>query len=80
MKVVDISGRLDYMDVKFDDGKVVRIDGELIYHGFIGFKDNIDEWMIPKGKPISENERLEIIDAVLEEIKASGSQMNIVFE
>ena len=80
MKVVDISGRLDYMDVKFDDGKVVRIDGEMIYHGFIGFKDNIDEWMIPKGKPISENERQEIIDAVLEEIKASGSQMNIVFE
>ena len=80
MKVVDISGRRDYMDVKFDDGKVVRIDGELIYHGFVGFKDNIDQWLIPEGKPISESERQEIIDAVLEEIESSGSQMKIVFE
>ena len=78
MKVKDIKGAYDYMDVYFEDGRVVRIDGEMIYHGFAAEENSITEWKVPKGEPISEEEKREIKEAVLEE--ANGLKIKIVFE
>ena len=77
MKVTKIRGGMDYMDVYFGD-RVVRIYGELLVDGFVGFKDAIVKWKIPDGEPISDSEREEIIEAVLDDVK--DCEMKIVFE
>lgn len=77
MRVVGIKGKMDYIDVYFEDG-VVRMPGELIHGGFVVDKEEVKEWKEPEGKPVSEEELEEIIEAVTE--KTKGSHMVIVFE
>ena len=78
MKAVKITGKWDYMNVELDDGRKVRIYGELLVNGFAAEKNSIKKWTEPDGVAISEKERQEIIDAVLEETK--DSSMEITFE
>ena len=78
MEVKSIKGRFDYMDVYFDDGCVVRIDGELVHGGFIAEASSIRQWKEPEGEPVSEEEKSEIMDAVTE--KTKDSHMVVMFE
>ncbi len=77
MKVTGIKGKRDYIDVYFGE-KVVRIYGELVIGGFIAAANTIKQWKIPEGEPISEAEKKEIMDAVIE--KTKGSHLTITFE
>ena len=77
MKVEKIKGKMDYIDVYFENG-VVRIQGEMIHGGFIADANSIQEWKEPEGKAVSASEKKEIIDAVVD--KTKGSHMVITFE
>ncbi len=77
MKVTGIKGKRDYIDVYFGE-RVVRIGGELVIGGFIAVANTIKQWKIPEGEPISESEKKEIMDAVIE--KTKGSHIVITFE
>ena len=78
MKVEKITGRRDYMDVHFDDGRVARFIGELIVGGFVAFTSSLREWKEPEGAPITDEEKEEIINAVKERQKES--KMKILLE
>ena len=69
MRAVKITGKWDYMSVQFDDGRKIRIYGELLVNGFAAETSSIEKWTVPEGVSISESERQEIIDAVLEKTK-----------
>ncbi|MBO7208012.1 MAG: hypothetical protein J6W10_10430 [Kiritimatiellae bacterium] len=75
--MVKIKGTRDYIDVYIDD-KVVRIPGEMVHGGFIAEKGGIRVWKEPEGKPITAEEREEIMKSVID--KTSGSHMVITFE
>ena len=76
--MVKIKGTRDDIDVTID-GRVVRIDGELIIGGFVAYKDSITEWLKPKGVNITEEEKEDIIKQVTEKTKDSEF-MKIVFD
>ena len=78
MEVENIKGKRDYIDVYLVDGRVVRIMGELVHGGFIAFEDTIREWKVPDGEIVTEEEKQEIMDAVVD--KTKGSHMVIEFE
>lgn len=78
MEVENIRGKRDYIDVYLTDGRVVRINGELLHGGFAAFENSIEDWLEPEGEPIDDSEKQEIMDAVIE--KTKGSHMVITFE
>lgn len=78
MNVTNIKGRMDYIDVYFDNGNVVRIEGELLHGGFHAESSTIKQWKVPAGQPISIEAKNDIIDAVI--AKTKGSHMVIRFE
>ena len=65
------------MDVYFEDGRVAEFDGEIIYRGFAADKDSLEVWKVPEGEPITESEKQEIIEAVLEEAKTLPTEIVI---
>lgn len=78
MKVEKVRMWFDYIDVYFEDGRAVRILGEMLVDGFVAFKDSIEKWKTPEGEPISESEKKEIVEAV--EAEAKGWKTRVVFE
>lgn len=78
MKVTNIKGKMDYIDVYFDNGNIVRIEGELLYGGFHAESSTIRQWKVPAGKSIEYEEKNEIIKAVI--AKTKDSHMTIKFE
>ena len=69
MKVEKINGNRDHMDVCFDDGRVARFIGEMLVDGFVAFTSSLKSWQ--DGKPITDEEKKEIIDAIKERQKIS---------
>ena len=78
MNVTNIKGRMDYIDVYFDNGNVARIEGELLHGGFHAEPSTIRQWKVPAGQSISAEEKTDIIKAVIS--KTKGSHMVIQFE
>ena len=79
MKVVNIEGDYDSMEVTFEDGRKVVFGGELLVNGFVAYENSARKWIVPEGTPISDTERKEIIAAVLEDVKQNPG-MKITFE
>ena len=79
MKVVNIEGDYDSMEVTFEDGRKVEFGGELLAKGFVAYENSARKWIVPEGKPISDSERKEIVAAVLEDAKQNPG-MKITFE
>lgn len=69
MKVEKINGNRDHMDVYFDDGRVAGFIGEMLVDGFVAFMSSLKNWQ--DGKPITDEEKREIIDAIKERQKIS---------
>jgi hypothetical protein len=73
-----ITGSSSFIKVEID-GKVMKINGEMIVGGFVAFKDSMKSW-----EPPNENETIDditknnIIQKVVE--KTKGSHMAITFE
>lgn len=78
MKAVKITGKWDYMNVLFDDGREVRIYGEMLVNGFAAEISSIEKWTVPDGVVVSESERQEIVDAVSK--KSKDLKVKIFFE
>lgn len=75
---MNITGTMSYIKVQLD-GKVVKIDGEMIVGGFIAFKDSISKWEPPyEDEIIDDNTKQEIIDGVINQTK--NSHLVITFE
>ena len=79
MRVKDIDGDYDSMVVTFEDGRKVEFGGELLADGFVAFENSARKWVVPDGEPISDRERKEIIEAVLDDVKQNQG-MKITFE
>ena len=77
--MMKITGTRSYMDVEMDDGKMVRIQGELLMNGFLAYSDTIIEWELPKGEPINEESKRNIIQKVLE-VSKKPRHLKIEFE
>lgn len=75
MKVEKIKGTRDWMDVYLDDGREVRLFGELLVDGFVAFVKSIRKWK--GGEPISEEEKKELIDAIKERQKVSKVKITL---
>ena len=75
--VSKIKGTRDYIDVTID-GRVVRIDGEMVLGGFVAYSDTINRWLIPPEQPISDIEKRDIIEQLI--AKTKNSHMVITFE
>lgn len=69
MKVAKITGNRDRMDVHLEDGRVARIIGEMVVDGFVAFTSSIRNWQ--DGKPISDDEKKELIEAIEDNQKVS---------
>lgn len=73
-----ITGTRSYIKVEID-GKVVKIDGEMLVGGFVAYQDSIHNWEPPyEDEVISDSKKQEIIDKVIE--KTKNSYMQITFE
>ena len=68
------------MRVHMDDGRIVKIDGELVVGGFVAESQSIKEWERPAGVPIDEKTKAYIIQKVLEESDKDTSYLKITFE
>lgn len=75
--MIKIKGTKTYIDVYIDD-KIARIKGEMIVGGFIAFKDSIIAWRVPEGVLITDKEKRDIINEVIE--KTQNSHFVITFE
>lgn len=75
--VSKIKGTSDYIDVTID-GRVVRIDGEMVLGGFVAYSDTINNWLIPPEQPVSDLEKRDIIEQII--AKTKNSHMVITFE
>ena len=69
MKAVKIITEQDYIDVYFEDGRAVRIEGKLQEGRFWTQRCNIREWKVPEGGHVSGSERQEIVVAVIDKSK-----------
>ena len=78
MKAVKIIGEQDYIDVFFEDGRAVRILGELYEGRFRAKRSSIREWTIPEGKLICGSERKEIVEAVIKKSKSTYMPVKFV--
>lgn len=72
-----ITGTRTYIDVE-DEGRVIRIQGEMIIGGFVAHKKSMTKWKVPENEPVTEEEKTTIIDKVTK--KTHGSHMVITFE
>lgn len=72
-----ITGTRTYIDVE-DEGRVIRIQGEMIVGGFVAYKRSMTKWKVPENEPVTEEEKINIIDKVIK--KTNGSHMVITFE
>lgn len=77
---MEITGTRSYMRVHMDDGRIVKIDGELVVGGFAAESQSIKEWEHPAGVPIDEKTKAYIIRKVLEESAKDTSYLKITFE
>lgn len=75
-----ITGTRSYMRVQMDDGRIVKIDGELVVGGFVAESESIKKWEQPAGIPIDEETKAYIIKKVLEESAKDTSYLKITFE
>lgn len=75
--MVQIKGTRTYIDV-YIDGRIVRIQGELLVGKFAAFTGSIQEWTTPAGVKITEEEKQDIINKVTE--KTQGSHLVVIFE
>ena len=73
-----ITGTMSYVKVEIE-GKIVKIQGEMIVGGFIAFKNTIRNWEPPyDNEVIDEKLKQEIIDKVVSETQKS--HLVITFE
>ncbi len=73
-----ITGTRSYIQIEID-GKVVKVEGEMLIGGFVAEKDSMKHWEPPYEKELlSEKEKQDIIEQVTEMTK--GSHMVITFE
>ncbi|MBS6510695.1 MAG: hypothetical protein KH334_03245 [Clostridiales bacterium] len=68
------------MEVEMDDGRIVKIDGELLIGGFAANSNSIREWKKPAGVPIDEETKAYIIEKVLEKSKEDTCYMKFYFD
>lgn len=73
-----ITGTSSYIKVEVE-GKIVKIQGEMLIDGFVAFKDTITKWEPPHDNiSIDEETKEKIIEGVIEETKKS--KFKIEFE
>ncbi len=72
-----ITGKRSYIKVELD-GKVVKIDGEMVVGGFVASKNSITYWEVPENNEIDEETKKNIIEKVVQETK--DSHLVITFE
>jgi hypothetical protein len=72
-----ITGTRSYIEVE-EEGKLVKISGEMTVGGFVAFKDSIKQWQVPENEPIDEMMKNELIDKIIQ--KTKDSHMIITFE
>lgn len=75
--MVKITGANIYIDVEID-GRVARIMGELGVGKFNCLASSMQEWLVPAGQKISEEDKKMIIQRVTE--KTAGSHLIISFD
>ena len=75
--MIKITGTNTFIDVEID-GRTVRIQGEMGAGTFLCLKDSIQEWLVPAGKKISDDDKKMIIQRVTE--KTAGSHLVISFD
>ena len=75
--MVKITGTNTFIDVEID-GRVARIMGELGAGEFHCLKGSMQEWLVPAGQKISEEDKKMIIQRVTE--KTVGSHLVITFD
>ena len=80
MGIVRITGTSSYMDAELDDGRTVRIQGELLVDGFVGYMNSIQEWTTPRGVRITPSEKQLIIHGILDHAKGPGQKLRITLE
>ena len=68
--MIKITGTNTFIDVEID-GRIVRIHGEMGMGGFYCHKGSMQEWLVPAGEKISEEDKKMIIQRVME--KTAGS-------
>ena len=73
-----ITGTRSYIQIEID-GKVVKVEWEMLIGGFAAEKDSMKHWEPPYEKEwLSEKEKQDIMEQVTETTK--GSHMVITFE
>ena len=73
-----ITGTTSYIKVEID-GKVVKIEGEMIVGGFVAFKNTIRNWEPPyESEVIDDKVKKEIVYKVINETQ--NSHLVIAFE
>ncbi len=73
-----ITGTRSYIEVEFE-GKVVKIEGELLIGGFVAYKNTMKNWEAPhECEVIDDVLKQKIMDMVVEETK--NSHLVITFE
>lgn len=77
---MEITGTRSYMRVHMDDGRIVKVNGELVIGGFVAESNSIKTWEKPAGVPIDEKTKSYIIKKVLEESAKDSSCLKISFE
>ncbi len=75
--MIKITGTNTYIDVTIDD-RTVRITGEMLVGGFVCHKSSMNNWLIPENEPLTEEDKNEIIQKVIE--KTASSHMVITFD
>ena len=75
--MIKITGTNTFIDVEIE-GRIVRIQGEMGMGGFYCLKGSMQEWLVPAGEKISEEDKKMIIQRVTE--KTAGSHMVITFD
>lgn len=74
--ILKITGTSSYIDIEFE-GKIVKIQGELLINGFVTYIDSIKNWEPPYHNiEISEDVKDRIISAVFHQTKNSSFKIN----
>lgn len=73
-----LGGTSSYVRVEFN-GKIVKIEGELLSNGFLAYRNTIRKWEVPYENEIIDNKTQNlIVEHVLEE--AEKANFKIEFE
>ncbi|NLE25068.1 MAG: hypothetical protein GX625_06965 [Clostridiaceae bacterium] len=73
-----LGGTSSYVRVEFN-GKIVKIEGELLSNGFLAYRNTIRKWEVPHENEIIDNKTQNlIVEHVLEE--AEKANFKIEFE